>query len=61
MPANPGAPVGNRGLESNTRMAGNLVLLVSDDREVGGLWAYALREMGLEVALTVSAADALTR
>jgi two-component system response regulator RegX3 len=40
-------------------MAANAALLVSDDREVGGLWAYALRQMGLEVTLAASADDAL--
>jgi two-component system KDP operon response regulator KdpE len=61
MPANSGVRIGNNGIQSGTPAAGHHVLLVSDDREVGGLWAYALREMGLDVALTTSAADALLR
>jgi len=37
------------------------VLLVSDDPETGHIWAYALGEMGLEVALAGSAEEAMTR
>ena len=35
------------------------VLLVSDDQEVGGIWAYALRQQGLVVTLAASAPSAL--
>jgi DNA-binding response OmpR family regulator len=35
------------------------VLLVSNDGEVGRIWAYAIRQMGLDVTLVGSAADAL--
>ena len=37
------------------------VLLVSNDRESGEIWAYALRQMGLQVTLAASAADAVAR
>lgn len=38
---------------------GNRVLLVSNDREVAGIWAYALRQTGLDVAQAQSASMAL--
>jgi DNA-binding response OmpR family regulator len=46
-----------RGSDSGTPISGH-VLHVSDDREVGGIWAYALRQMGLAVTLATSAVDA---
>ncbi len=36
------------------------VLLVTDDPEIGRIWAYALGEMGSEVALVGSAEEAIT-
>ena len=37
------------------------VLLVSDDPEAGGIWAYALGQKELEVVLVGSAEEALHR
>ncbi len=39
--------------------AGSKVLLISNDREVGGIWSYALRQSGLEATLVRSAAAAV--
>ncbi len=39
--------------------AGSNVLLVSNDPEVSGIWAFALRQMGLEATLATSAAEAM--
>jgi DNA-binding response OmpR family regulator len=60
MPENPGSPISKRGSESGTPISGH-VLHVSNDREVGGIWTYALRQMGLTVTEATSAADALAR
>jgi DNA-binding response OmpR family regulator len=42
-------------------MAKRCVLLVSNDREAGGIWAYALRQKDLGVTLVASAAEAWAR
>ena len=49
---------GNNG-EARTPVGKQSVLLVSNEHEVGGIWAYALRQQGLVVTLTASAAGAL--
>lgn len=60
MPEKLGAPASKRNSESGIPIPTH-VLHVSNDREVGGIWAYALRQMGLGVTSTTSAADALAR
>jgi DNA-binding response OmpR family regulator len=40
---------------------GKGVLVVSDDREVAGIWAFALRQMGLQTILAHSAAEAVSQ
>jgi len=47
------------GRNGGTPAAGSNVLLVSNDQEVGGIWAFALRQMGLEATLVRSAAEAM--
>jgi DNA-binding response OmpR family regulator len=44
----------------STPAAGSAVLLVGDDREVGGIWSFALRQMGLQPVLAHSATEALS-
>ena len=51
MLGDPRAVTSNRGRESGMPISGH-VLHVSNDREVGGIWTYELRQMGLEVTLT---------
>ena len=59
MPAQDAAtPTTKRGNESGTQVP-RRILHVTNDREVGEIWAYALRQMGLYVTLTASAVDAL--
>ena len=60
MSENPRAPIGRKDRQSGTPISGQ-VLHVSNDREVGEIWTYALRQMGLAVTLTTSAADALAK
>lgn len=45
----------------SAQIVGAKVLLVTDDSQIGRVWAYALGEMGLEVALAGSADEAMTR
>jgi DNA-binding response OmpR family regulator len=47
------------GRNNGTPVLGSKVLLVSNDQELGGIWAFALRQMGLEATLVKSAAEAL--
>lgn len=49
-----------KGNASGSPPAGKSVLLVSDDREVGGIWGYALRQMGLQPFAADTAAEALS-
>lgn len=57
---NPGMP-NNKASDPRTPMAKQCVLLISNDCDTGGIWAYALRQKGLHVMLTNSASDALAR
>lgn len=59
MPGNPGIPRSDESSDPWRPMAKRCVLLVSNDCDVGGIWAYALRQKGLEVTLTASAGEAL--
>ncbi len=60
MPEQPSAPTSQRNRQSGTPVPAH-VLLVSNDREVGSIWTFALRQMGLVVTSTTSSADALAR
>ena len=42
-----------------TSLPGSRVLLVSNDREASNIWAFALRQIGLDPALTDTSAEAL--
>ena len=39
--------------------SGSNVLLVSNDLEVSGIWAFVLQQMGLEATLVTSAEEAM--
>ncbi len=60
MLANPLEPRRARTENGRPPRIGGRVLLVVDDPEVGGILAFALRQMGLEPVRAQSAADALT-
>jgi DNA-binding response OmpR family regulator len=47
------------GRNNDIQASGSNVLLVSNDPEVGGIWAFAIRQLGLEVTLATSAAEAM--
>jgi two-component system response regulator RegX3 len=54
-----GQLMSGRDSESSWRTARCSALLVSNDQEVGGIWLFALRQMGLEATLVRSAAEAM--
>jgi DNA-binding response OmpR family regulator len=60
MAGNPGTRPGTRNGEARTPIAGH-VLHISDDRVLGSIGAYTLRQIGLEVTLAASVADALAK
>jgi two-component system response regulator RegX3 len=59
MPSSPELPRGGNAPHGAKLVMGNRALLVSNDREVSGIWAYALRQIGLDVTLATSATAAL--
>ncbi len=61
MPDNTGMPRSQGRRDPWWPMAKRCVLLVSNDRDTGGIWAYALRQKDLQVTLVTSAAEALAR
>jgi CheY-like chemotaxis protein len=50
---------GSGGARTSPQMMGTRVLLVTDEPDSGRIWAFALRQMGLEVVLTNRSQDAL--
>ena len=61
MPANPELPGNREGTAPLMDRARQCVFLVSNDRETGGIWTYALRQKGVSVMLTSSFAEAMAK